>query len=267
MAAFDGGGRALARAGVYMRAVTAGERRAYIDVNIAPALRHDAVEESLTDWVVDRAEQQLRATPGDDPKHITAWRYDFVTGEIERLRRRGFAEVRQSFEMDRNLSEPIADPPPLGAVEIVPWAERHHEPAMDVRNEAFADHWGSTPVTLDTWTHDVIGDPHFRVDLSYVAEEGDEVVAYSLNSVYPEDFGPAGRSEGWIASLGVRSRWRRRGIARALLLTSLRAMRYDGLEFGMLGVDTANATGALRLYQEVGFEVRHRQIALQRTLD
>lgn len=266
IAAIDAAGRALAWAAVYIRDNPGGEHRAYLDALVTPALRDGTVAEALTDWVVTTAEHELRAIPGDHPKHLMAWRYDFVTDDIERLRRRGFEEVRQSFEMDRDLAAPIPDPPDLDPVALVPWEPRHHEPAMHARNDAFANHWGSTPVTRETWMHDVIGEPHLRLDLSFVAEADGEVVGYALNYVYPDDFGPAGRTEGWIGSLGVKGPWRRRGIARALLLTSLRAMRDDGLEFGMLGVDTANATGALRLYEDTGFQVRHRQVALQKTL-
>jgi len=52
----------------------------------------------------------------------------------------------------------------------------------------------------------------------------------------------------------VRRPWRKRGVASALLCASLHAFKTEGLSFATLGVDTENLTGALRLYERVGFK-------------
>ena len=51
----------------------------------------------------------------------------------------------------------------------------------------------------------------------------------------------------------MRRPWRRRGLARALLVQSIQMFRQMGMEEMALGVDTQNPHGALALYQSVGY--------------
>ena len=81
-----------------------------------------------------------------------------------------------------------------------------------------------------------------------------EVVGYSSCEEYPEDSEAAGRREVWIGSLGVLREWRKRGIASALLAANMAAMRADGVEAAMIGVDSDSPSGAQHLYSSVGFE-------------
>jgi mycothiol synthase len=66
-----------------------------------------------------------------------------------------------------------------------------------------------------------------------------------------------GLSRGWLEHISVRRPWRKRGLATALIAETLRLFQDMGLEEGALGVDSENPTGALRLYESLGFR-RHR---------
>jgi ribosomal protein S18 acetylase RimI-like enzyme len=57
---------------------------------------------------------------------------------------------------------------------------------------------------------------------------------------------------GWVSLVGVRPRWRGRGLGHALLTRSLDSLRRRGLSRAGLSVDAANTTGALRLYEQAG---------------
>ncbi|RYI99169.1 MAG: N-acetyltransferase, partial [Actinomycetales bacterium] len=67
-----------------------------------------------------------------------------------------------------------------------------------------------------------------------------------------------GHSSGYVELLGVRPRWRRRGIAPALLAAVMARLRADDIEYAELGVDTENLSGALGLYTSLGFAPFHR---------
>jgi ribosomal protein S18 acetylase RimI-like enzyme len=67
---------------------------------------------------------------------------------------------------------------------------------------------------------------------------------------FPERGGD--RELGWIQSLGVISRYRRRGLGEALLRSAFRELHARGMRAVGLGVEAENATGALRLYERVG---------------
>ncbi len=56
------------------------------------------------------------------------------------------------------------------------------------------------------------------------------------------------------------------GLARALLTHSLQMFKDMGMDHAALGVDTQNLSGALDLYQSVGFRVEKRQTAYRKKL-
>jgi mycothiol synthase len=53
--------------------------------------------------------------------------------------------------------------------------------------------------------------------------------------------------------VAVRRPWRRRGVARALLTSSLVGAREAGFTSANLGVDSDSPTGATGLYESIGF--------------
>ena len=61
--------------------------------------------------------------------------------------------------------------------------------------------------------------------------------------------------------------WRRKGIASALLARSLAALRDNGMTEATLDVDAENLSGALRIYERLGFEKRHHFVFYRKPLD
>jgi ribosomal protein S18 acetylase RimI-like enzyme len=173
----------------------------------------------------------------------------------------GFAPVRYVDDLVRSLDQL----PGVGDVEgiaIVPWPHDRDEEIRRVKNEAFMDHWGSTPSSADDWKQQVRGFGA-RADLSFVAlDDDDQVVGHALNHRYEAD-DTVGRSEGWIDSLGTLDAWHGRGVASALVLRSLRAFRDVGLTHAALSVDSENPTGASRLYRSLGFEPSARSVVYE----
>jgi ribosomal protein S18 acetylase RimI-like enzyme len=153
-------------------------------------------------------------------------------------------------------------PLPAG-IEARPVADRAAAlPVMVADDEAFRDHWGYTP-TLPGDIEGYLDDPRQDLALWQVAWDGDEVAGSVLPLIDAADNERFGRRRGWIDSVSVRRPWRRRGIARALLVRGLRALRERGMTEAVLGVDAENPQGALGLYESVGF-VLHRRSAVYR---
>jgi ribosomal protein S18 acetylase RimI-like enzyme len=71
---------------------------------------------------------------------------------------------------------------------------------------------------------------------------------------------------GWIGAIGVRSEWRGRGLAKALLLHSFGEFHRRGKRRVGLGVDSENATGATKLYESVGMVVDTEQVVWEKVL-
>ena len=88
-----------------------------------------------------------------------------------------------------------------------------------------------------------------------------------VNSIYPEDIARFGFLRGEVSALGVLRSWRKRGLGRALLIRSMHALRERGMTEVILGVDTDNLTGALRLYEGVGFRTLSQDAIYRKPLN
>ena len=158
----------------------------------------------------------------------------------------GFAEVRRHYTMlvDVAGSEPAADDPE--GISIRTCTEEDAEVVHRLINETFAEHWGFTPISYETWRKQAYERTDTNLDMWFLALEGDEPVGVLVGRPM-EDMG-------WVADLGVRKRWRKRGIASALLKRSFADFKRRGLHKIGLGVDASNETGAVRLYEQVGMK-------------
>jgi mycothiol synthase len=224
----------------------------------------DAVGPELMVRLDRRAAEILGNCDDALPRVIRGWAYDDDAPLRRLYADAGYEIVRYFTVMRRPLDRPIPEHHSPRGLEIRVLRLEDLEPVRLVHNEAFADHWGSEPQTPERWSSWHEGDPDFRADLSFVAWAGTEVAGYTLVGVYPDDFPRLGYSEGWVDTIGVAARWRRRGLARALLATTLAAIRDDGLDRAALAVDTANPTGALGLYEGLGFRTERRSVTFVR---
>jgi mycothiol synthase len=171
-----------------------------------------------------------------------------------------------------NLARPIDNGlPPLelpAGFRLRPFnPERDVETVWQVDNLAFQDHWGFAGFPLEDFRH-WLTIPHFRPELWYLAEEEatGQVVGIGLNKIDPDWIDRTGRREGYVNTLGVLREYRHRGLGTALLVQGLHLLRQAGMEAAHLHADAENLTGAMRLYERVGFRVRKTQIAYRKVM-
>ncbi|MEM7114077.1 MAG: GNAT family N-acetyltransferase [Chloroflexota bacterium] len=178
---------------------------------------------------------------------------DHLHDKITLLKQHGFQAARYQFQMARDLGEQLAERPLPPHLTLYPWHEQHEPALMDAFNEAFAEHWGVPTMTMPLWKDGFTTDvPQFRGDLSFLIMHDSQIVGFSVNWVQQD-------KTGWIEAIGVRPNWRGQGIAAVLMERSLNAFVNEGLSQAMLDVDTQNPSGALRLYEKMGF------VAVKRT--
>jgi len=84
--------------------------------------------------------------------------------------------------------------------------------------------------------------------------------------VYEADVESTGRRQVWLGQIGTLPDHRGKGVGRALLAAALRTWAAAGHEEAWLGVDSANGTGALGLYERAGFSVQRRSTSWARRL-
>lgn len=240
---------------------------------VHPAWRRRGLGSALLSWLLARGEAAHLELDDDQDALLTvnvdAGRAD-LRGLVDAA---GLELVRSFVEMRCDLGEPRAtEPRPAEArpteprlasglpdgLELVRWDSSWDEPARFAHNAAFADHWGSAPMSPEVWQDDGIGERGVRRDLSCLAVDGEEVAGYLLAASYPQEWLTLGWSEAWVKTLGVQRAWRRRGVASALLATALAAFSAEGFDRAALGVDTDSETGAVALYERFGFSSTRR---------
>jgi len=239
-------------------------RRVFLWGVTHPAYRGRGIGTELQAWGIARAEEILAGQPAELLRLVETFREVRLVDAVALHEAAGFRPARWYFDMRRDLREPLPAMPDLGGLRLVAYEPPMAQPLLAIHNEAFRDHWGSEPLTAETWDHEFVGDPFFRGDLSFVVFDGEEIAGYTVNYVVESDWEAIGLREGWVGQLGVRRPWRKRGLATALLVRSMEAFRAAGLEAATLGVDAENPTGALGVYERVGFRPIRRSVRLQR---
>ena len=244
--------------------------RAYLDDDVHPAHRNQGLEEPLLDWLETRAEARLReiaaANAGQPALILRLMAWDTEHERIARYERRGFRPVRYSYRMRRDLRQPIPERPLPSGLTLTTYQPDLDERIRQAWNESFRDNWGHEDISPAEWQQFMIQYSPFRPDLSFAVLDGEEVIAFSMNRFDPIAAQRTGLKTGWIGSLGTRRPWRKRGLASALLVASLRAFQAAGLEYAGLGVDAQNPSGAVGLYEQVGFASYIRGITFHKEL-
>jgi ribosomal protein S18 acetylase RimI-like enzyme len=215
-------------------------------------------------WQIERASARLRAQENDLPKWIRTQAYAEQEADHRLYERMGFARVRVNDELLRPI-EPLPAGEDVPGIAIVPWDAARSEEARIAQNDAFADHWGSTPFDAASWNYD-LARHGTRLDLSFLAIDiaANRVVGVCRNGEFPGDEAVTGRRDGWILNVSVVRSHRKRGIASALLVASLAAFHRSGFTHSALGVDSENPTGAYGVYERLGWRRIHRLIVHQK---
>lgn len=243
---------------------TDGHREYRLDGIVEPAWRRRGIGGMLLRDNIRRA-RELAAVEHPASPILGSWSWDTQRGDIALLEREGFGTARWFFDMVRpNLHDVPAVPLPEG-LELRPIDGSLAKPVWDADVEAFADHWGGfdhSQEQLQRW----LDNPHTDLSLWVVAFDGDEIAGGVLNSIDEEQNAALGVRRGWLSSVFTRRPWRRRGLASALIARSLDLLRERGQTSAALGVDADNPSGALGLYEGLGFAVDQRSTAWRREL-
>jgi mycothiol synthase len=224
---------------------------------VAPEERRRGLGRRLLAWAEERAAASLRDGTGgplDLPHTIGGFVDRDIVGGEAFAASAGYVPVRYFFMMIRPLDEPIPDAPLPDGLVLRPVRPDDHRAIWDADVEAFRDHWESAARTEDDY-RGLFDHPDIDPGLWVVAWDGDQVAGSVLNWIFREENERLGIRRGWLEHVSVRRPWRRRGLASALIAESLRVLRAHGMTEGALGVDAENPSGALRLYEGLGFRV------------
>jgi mycothiol synthase len=235
--------------------------------NIHPDWRTPELHRHLLQWVEQHCMEILKTTPSTGKPILRAMLRNAEKEHILQaaLESEQFQPVRFMNRMARDLSGPIEIPAMPAGLEIQPVPETHQRVLLSALDEAFRDHWGHAPIpenAYEQWTTS----PHFNPALWQVAWDGEEIAAGILNFVDKEANRQFKINRGWTDPIFTRRPWRKRGLAHALLMRSLKMFKEMGMTEAMLGVDTQNPNGAFDLYEKCGFRSVMKSIIYEKTL-
>jgi mycothiol synthase len=229
-----------------------GSFRVHLEGRVRPDRRGRGIGRELLSWELRRGAE------------IHAERHPEAAGELcvgvssampalERLAQRGGMSAARWY---REMERPLTDLPDVGSVpgvQIVPFTPDRDDEVRRAHNAAFTEHHGSSERDPESWQRLFTGQRNFRPDLSTLALEDGAVVAYALAYVFEADTQATGKRQIHFGQIGTLPSARGRGLASTVISAAMRAAAGEDCQTAGLQVDSGNVTGAMRLYEKLGF--------------
>lgn len=221
---------------------------------VDPRFRGLGLGRSMIEWQTSISRQMLATVPTSGSAQIVM---HVETGHEEledHLESLGYHWARTYYELRADLSS-LPTPPDLGSyLVVVPWSPDSDDMARRASNRLAEQEWGRPPQTMEQWQ---MGRTGFVPEWSFLALDrtGDrpQVAGFLLASRYEQDWTALGWREGYIDQMGVLEPWRHTRVADALIVASMDAQRSDGMDRCAAGLGSANHSGALVVYDALGF--------------
>ncbi len=166
----------------------------------------------------------------------------------------GYEPVTYSAEMIRPSVDDLPDHPLPDGVEIRPVTDDQLRAIWEADADAFRDHWGFVEPT-ETSYEQFLTFPHHDPTLWKVAWDDEGVAGQVRSFIDAEQNAANNHRRGATEFISTARRWRRRGLAKALIVESIRELGARGMTDVVLGVHTENPNGAFDLYAGLGYEV------------
>jgi mycothiol synthase len=235
---------------------------------VHPDWQERGIGRRLLAWQEERAQAHPAAGATERPLVLGTWSSGENVRKVRLFTRAGYEPVRYFFEMNRPTLDEIDLPPMPDGLAIRPVGSDRAslKQLWDADVEAFQDHWGgfdSSDAAFEAWLTDPNHDPALWV----VAWHGDEIAGGVTNAIFAAENEAFGRARGWMETVFVRRRWRRRGLGAAIVARALVRLREAGMREAGLGVDSDNPSGALALYERAGFGVHRRSAAYRKLME
>jgi mycothiol synthase len=228
-------------------------------MRVHPDYRNSGIENHLLHLAEARALQHIPEAPPDARVTLNLWTSSLNTEMQQVLEHEGFTRIRTHWRMEIDMEQ--APPAPE-------WSEgitvRTFVPGQDDRSvfemvdEAFQDHWGHMPGNFEEWKHRTVKRENFDPTLWFLAFEADKIAGGALCAYYMDS--------AWVDTLGVLRPWRRKGLGMALLRHAFGEFYRRGSRKVVLGVDSQNLTGAVRLYLRAGMHVAREDYTYSKEL-
>lgn len=235
-----------------------------------PDWRGQGLGLQLLRWLEDRLRAIAATQTQTGVRFFQVWHVsDHEIARRKLLERAGYAPVRYFCTMVRPTLDDIPDAPLPPGLEVRPVQTDHRRAIWEASVEAFRDHWGFSEPTEDDYESWLTDPVEYQPDIWKIAWDVNthQVAGMVRGFIHHEQNQQFNRLRGWTENIAVRRPWRKRGLARALIAENLRELKARGMTEAALGVDTENPTGALRVYESMGFRAVEQRAVYRKPLE
>lgn len=228
-------------------------------VVLLPGYRGHGIRRSLLQWCEERAREIAESHPANSRKSLEIWTTTAPNSWKSLVEEHGYSPSWYVLEMLKEDLDSIPEFSLPDGIEIRPVREEDVKTVWEAAKEALMDDKSySDELWNDVAFEKFKASPTFAPEMWQIAWDGDEVVGGVMNYIDEGENRALGRRWGHTERIFVRRKWRRHGIARALISSSLKVVRGSGMEAATLDVDSANPSSAVKLYESFGYRVcRH----------
>jgi mycothiol synthase len=178
----------------------------------------------------------------------------------------GFKRVRIMSMMKRSLDEPFSstgENKEARIKKIQVQDEREVELLNKLDNEAFKEHFNFRPRTIEETKYTLFDNPWFQRQEWFFAILDNQPMGYAGAGVDEGLNREKSLKWGWILDIGVLKPHRRKGIGTCLMLHALKLLKNTEMDDAALYVDDMNPTGAIKLYEKLGFKILTKNTVYQ----
>lgn len=233
----------------------------WLSVEVHPDYVDTVVGEHLMAWGLVRAQEAIVRCPDDARVIVRAGTLVGYTPDERLYEKMGMSLVRYFFRMLISMEEAPPTPVMPEGMSI-----RLYEHPQDLRVmvetfvESFRDHWGfwEEPIEdeIKFWKHHLENDSLFDPSLIFLAVDDATGEVGGLCLCRSEEWSDP--KVAYVADLGVKRAYRKRGLALAMLHHAFGELWRRGRTGVSLYVDASSLTGATRLYERAGMNVHER---------
>lgn len=242
-----------------------GKRLYRYHLKVLPGYRDTGITDGVIRWLESRARERARDHPDKEKVfHICINEEEEYLSTA--LKFEGYEFYRYGLKMVRPDLEDIPDTSLPEGVEIREVKEEDLDKIRKAWNRACEDLRSQVPISRESWEQ-WKEDDTFDTSLWSIAWNGDEVVGTCLGMIDKDENEANGTKRGYTEFISTKKGWRGKGIAKALMADTLRKLRDAGMEEAALGVDAENPSGALNLYEKMGYEKVGQMIFYRKPLE
>ena len=218
-----------------------------------PAVGGRGIGGTLLAWNEARL-REIAADQDATEKVLEAWAGNRNEAAIALICAAGYEPVTYMAEMVRPSVDDLPDHRLPDGVEIRPAREEDLRAIWEADMDAFRDHWGYVEPTEAGYER-FLAFPYNDLSLWKIAWDDEGVAGQVKSFIDTAQNDEFDRKRGWTEAISTSRRWRRRGVAKALIVESILELADRGMTEVALGVHTENPNGAYDLYESLGYEV------------